>query len=232
MKILVVEDDLSTRVLLKKILERADYVVYEADDGKTALEMAEIPNIDIFLVDVMMPSISGIDFIYHLKQNPITANKPVVLCTSVSNQDIVKKAIALGISGYVVKPITAGALLRTIEKCKKQISPVLESESYTARRLGLDTSEYRDLVTLLVSNAKNQLHTLGGKIEKGDVQQFEQFVNDLSVSAENLGAKRLHNVAREAKIAAPKSDKDLLMKYLFYLKTEIDNLDQMVSKQG
>jgi len=230
MKIVVAEDDLSTRVLLKKILERNNYTVFEADSGQAVLKIPELPHVDIFLIDVLMPKMSGIDLIAHLKKNPITAKKPVILCTSNTNQDTVQKAISLGIAGYVIKPINANSLIKTIQKCKKQISPVLENQSQISKRLGLSYAEYGDLLKLWVADAKGQLQNMGRNIEKGELIQFAKFVSDLGVSAENLGAARLHTVASEAKIAAtPDSDKELLLKYLFYLKTEIDQLHHTVA---
>jgi len=226
---LIIDDDLSIRKLMKKILEREIYSVLEAENGNSALQVLKKSNVDIIITDLLMPGMSGLELLHYLKDDPITAIKPVILCTSVSNHVTVQEAISQGIFGYLIKPISANVLVAKVKECESQIIPVLENQKKVSRRLGLDTNECRELLTLLVDDSKERLRILGRKMESGDMEPFEQFVTDLSISAENLGAKRLHDAAQKTKNVASKSDNRGLIKWLFYLRAELENLDQALT---
>ncbi len=120
-KILVIEDDLITRRLLKKILQRASHEVIEAESGPAALQALENATVDLIIADIMMPEMTGIELLRRLKEEPRTAKTPVIMCTTVSTRDTVLEAISLGISGYVLKPISATALLQKVNEALQQI---------------------------------------------------------------------------------------------------------------
>ena len=227
--ILIIDDDLSTRKLIKKILERETYNALEAEDGNSALEALKKSNVDIIITDLLMSGMSGLELVRHLKDDPITAVKPVILYTSVSNHVTVQEAISQGISGYLIKPINANVLLKKVKECQTEIIPVLENQIRVSRRLGLDTRECMELLTLLVDDAKERLRVLGRKMESGEIKPFAQFVTELSTSAENLGAKRLYDAAEKTKIAASKSDNRGLIKYIWYIRAELENLRQAIT---
>lgn len=230
MKILVVEDDLITRKLLNKILQRADHEVIEAENGPVALQTLDETKVDLIIADIMMPEMSGLEILRHLKKDPRTARTPVILCTTVSNKDTVLEAISLGISGYVLKPISASAVLQKVNEARKQVNPVLEDPQHATERLGVDVDGYKELLSILIENAKQRMQEMKTRIEVDDIAPFETFARELSTSAANLGAEGLREAALEASIAVPKVAKDLREKYLINLKAEIDRLEQAVAE--
>jgi CheY-like chemotaxis protein len=119
MTILVVEDDLLTRKLLTKILQRATHEVIQAENGPLALQAIDKTKVDLIIVDIMMPEMTGLDLLRRLKEDPRTAKTPVIMCTTVSNRDTVLEAISLGISGYVLKPVSANELLKKVNEAKQ-----------------------------------------------------------------------------------------------------------------
>ena len=80
-KILVAEDDRSTRLLVKRILEREGYEVAESPDGGSAYNMAVEQKPDAIILDIWMPVLDGFDVLRRIQQNQATANIPVVLLT-------------------------------------------------------------------------------------------------------------------------------------------------------
>lgn len=102
MKILLVDD---SRFLLRenhRVLERAGHEVICAEDGESALRLIHEYAIDIILLDLLLPKISGIEVLQRLKANPATAEIPVVILSSLSekNRD---KLIAAGAEDYFEK---------------------------------------------------------------------------------------------------------------------------------
>lgn len=91
-KILVIEDNKSYQNLLKKALqlERLDVII--ADNGKIALALVEKENIDLIILDILMPEMDGISFYYHLK-NILKKHIPIIVLTNLSDAAAYSKDI-------------------------------------------------------------------------------------------------------------------------------------------
>jgi len=101
-KVLLVEDEMFVRELYERVLKQAGLEVITATDGITGLQAAdEKPN--LILLDIMMPGLNGIEVLRRLKQNANTSSIPVVLLTNLGQESIIKQALDLGASGYLMK---------------------------------------------------------------------------------------------------------------------------------
>jgi CheY-like chemotaxis protein len=109
-KILIVDDDPSTRFVLRLILERAGYAVVEAGNGQTALDLTTPdPPPDIVLTDLMMPVMTGVELIRRLRLDPRTAGIRIVVVSS--NADAAASLLSRGqVNAIVSKPFTASKL--------------------------------------------------------------------------------------------------------------------------
>jgi len=110
-RILVVEDDISLRTILKMQLERAGYTVRAAEDGERALQAVaeEVP--DLVLLDVMMPGMNGYEVCEALKSDVSTANIPVIMLTARSEQEDRIRGLSGGANDYLTKPYEVEELL-------------------------------------------------------------------------------------------------------------------------
>lgn len=110
-RILVVEDDISLRTILKMQLERAGYTVRAAEDGEQALRAVaeEVP--DLVLLDVMMPGMNGYEVCEALKSDIVTANIPVIMLTARSEQEDRIRGLTGGANDYLTKPYEVEELL-------------------------------------------------------------------------------------------------------------------------
>ncbi len=224
LRILLVEDDLSTRKLERVIVERIKYEAVEAESGKQALELLEVEPIDIIIADVLMSEIDGLELLRKVRSDPKTARIPVILCTSVSDQNYVTEALELGIAGYILKPIVARELQRKLVKAEKQLDPVLEDPKSTMYRLGLEPSEFQDLLIMMADQAKGRIKDMGGKVEVGDLSDFDKFSRDLSASAGTFGAIALRNAASDAGDKIVTADQEIRQRYIFSLATQVERL--------
>lgn len=111
--ILVVEDDEQIRYFVKSILSD-DFQIIEAENGKIALEMAERELPDIIITDLLMPEMSGNDFVLLLKNNSIVSHIPVVVCSSKSAQSNKVNLLELGAAAYISKPFHPDELKLTL----------------------------------------------------------------------------------------------------------------------
>lgn len=103
LRVLVVDDDPSIRLLCRVNLEAAGLVVDEAADGKEALDAALEEPPDVALVDVMMPGLDGWQLAERLRASERTANVGVVFITALTGEGARERARALGAT-YVSKP--------------------------------------------------------------------------------------------------------------------------------
>ena len=117
--ILVVEDD---PVLLKMYTEKFTFEgfgVLNAKDGEEAFTVATKGGIDIILLDIMLPRMSGTDFLEKLRQDPKGKNLPVVALTNLAEEGEKQKALKLGVKEYIVKAMQTPE--QVVEKIKKYI---------------------------------------------------------------------------------------------------------------
>jgi two-component system chemotaxis response regulator CheY len=104
--ILIVDDDPSTRFVLRLILEREGYTVLEAGNGAAALAMIKLDSLpDIVMTDLMMPIMTGVELVRRLRSEPRTAKVRIVVVSS--NPEA---AQSLEVDAIVTKPFTAAKL--------------------------------------------------------------------------------------------------------------------------
>jgi CheY-like chemotaxis protein len=101
-KVLLVEDSKFLRVANERALARAGYEVSTAADGEEALRVANEKLPDIILLDMMLPRLSGLEVLHVLKQNPATADIPVIVLTSLSQRNE-ERLIHEGAAAYFEK---------------------------------------------------------------------------------------------------------------------------------
>lgn len=111
MNILIVEDDSAIRDLIDINLSMAGYITFMAEDGEKALEVFNKENIDLVLLDVMLPQISGFELIKKIKEKDV----PVIFITAKDSVLDKVKGLRLGADDYIVKPFEAIELLARIE---------------------------------------------------------------------------------------------------------------------
>lgn len=101
--ILIIEDDPLLLKMYKTKLETEGFQVLTADEGESGLKLALTQKVDFVLLDIMMPKMSGIDFLTSLRQNPQGKNLPVLVFSNLIDEEKLQKAKALGVKEYLIK---------------------------------------------------------------------------------------------------------------------------------
>jgi CRP-like cAMP-binding protein len=114
-KILVIEDNDDIRESITEILELADYEVFQADNGKAGVELANANLPDLILCDIMMPELDGYGVLYLLNKNPLTTATPFIFLTAKAERMDMRKGMEMGADDYLVKPFDDVELLNAIE---------------------------------------------------------------------------------------------------------------------
>jgi CheY-like chemotaxis protein len=113
--ILVVDDLPANRDLMLRRLERSGFQGIAASSGPEALELVRRGNIDLVLLDIMMPGMTGLDVLRTLRATRSTAALPVVMVTAKTDSEDVVEALSLGANDYVTKPVDYPVALARIQ---------------------------------------------------------------------------------------------------------------------
>lgn len=102
MKLLIVDDQYGIRVLLKEVFTREGLEVFQAANGKVALEIIHVEHPDLILLDMKMPGMDGLELLRHLKKEAV--NPKVIMMTAYGELDMVEEATKLGALAHFTKP--------------------------------------------------------------------------------------------------------------------------------
>ncbi len=109
-KVLLVEDEDSLRRVVKDLLEREGFTVFEAADGVAALDQIDRAAPDIVVLDLNLPRLDGYGVLSHLRARPATVNLPVIVLTAKGDEDSEVRVFEYGASDYLTKPFRPRAL--------------------------------------------------------------------------------------------------------------------------
>ncbi len=118
LQVLLIEDAVGIPIL--KILEKWGYQVTLAPDGEQAWDLLGKNNFDLFLIDWMLPGISGIDLVERIRQHDHYQHAPIIMISGKTEKADIVTAIGSGVNDYMAKPFTAVQLRDKIEAVWQQ----------------------------------------------------------------------------------------------------------------
>lgn len=116
MKVLVVEDNVSGKLLLYKILRREGYQVFSSNNGAEAVELLKKEAFDAVLTDWMMPQLDGIELIHYIRKN-IRPVPVLMMITALDSRQAREKALDAGADDYITKPFHVHEIRERLENC-------------------------------------------------------------------------------------------------------------------
>jgi CheY-like chemotaxis protein len=116
MRVLIVDDEESTRLLLARLLSAELGVDAQlAGTREQALRLAETTSYDAILLDLLMPGIGGFAVLNEIRASPANAATPVIIVSVVAEQETIDRCLAAGASAYHVKPVRRAELIETVK---------------------------------------------------------------------------------------------------------------------
>ena len=104
-QIMVVDDDQDTVAILAHHLRREGFVPIEANSGAQCLKLVHENEVDVILLDLMMPEMDGFEVVKALRDNPETAEIPIIMITARDDLDARAEGMRLGVSDFLAKPV-------------------------------------------------------------------------------------------------------------------------------
>ena len=137
---MVVDDDQDTVAILGRHLQREGFVPIEVTSGAECLKLLQIHEVDVILLDLMMPDMDGFQVVKALKNNPDTAEIPIIMITARDDLDARAEGMRLGGSDFLAKPVfrrqlasRVRAQLEVVETTRKTIETIDRIEGFKAR---------------------------------------------------------------------------------------------------
>lgn len=114
-KILLAEDNSTLSLLLKFRLEKEGYEPLIAENGKVAIELIEQHEPALILTDIMMPFVSGLEVISHVR-NKLEMKVPIIVFSAAGQEEMVLKAFNLGANDFMGKPFSPNELIIRVKR--------------------------------------------------------------------------------------------------------------------
>ena len=125
---LIIEDDVVSRDLLRLVFEYDGFQCMEAENGAMGLTMLESHSFDVIILDNAMPVMTGLEFLDHVQRNPQQSDAPIIMITGLLNPEVRESATKLGAYAIVGKPYDLGELRALVSQLSER-SPSLPQES-------------------------------------------------------------------------------------------------------
>lgn len=121
MKILIVDDDKTTRKILGIYLKSKGYEVAYAENGLDAMEKLGAESFGLVMTDLNMPYMDGLELIRRMKLEPSTKRIPVLMVTTEADEIEKKRAYEAGAEGFLTKPVSADMVSENIKTILSRI---------------------------------------------------------------------------------------------------------------
>lgn len=205
-RILVIDDEIDLRHLVRTALPQEIYELIEADDGPTGLQLADASPPDLVLCDVRLNGLNGYDVLRALREKPATANVPVVLVTGSADLLGMREGMKLGADDYLPKPFAVKDLVTMVQS---------QLEKSSARRKAADSAltQLRSNISMMLP--QELLNPLSGIIGLADI---------LSTDAEKLAPAERAEIGRDIHRSGERLHR-LIRNFLIYTQVELLAVD-------
>jgi two-component system, chemotaxis family, chemotaxis protein CheY len=119
-KVLIIDDSITMRQMVSFTLEKAGHEVQMADSGLAALKITDKERFDLFITDLNMPGMNGLELIKELRMRQASRSKPILVLTTEADADKKAAGRAAGATGWIVKPFDPSALLAVLPRVLNQ----------------------------------------------------------------------------------------------------------------
>jgi two-component system, sensor histidine kinase and response regulator len=140
-RIMVVDDDPDTVTILARSLEREGFRTIEAHSGAECLRLiAEKHAVDLILLDLMMPELDGFQVVEALKNNPDSAQIPIIVISARDDVDARSEGMRLGVNDFLTKPVLRKQLANRV-RAQLEMLATLRANEATLNRISADIAK-------------------------------------------------------------------------------------------
>ena len=207
MKILIVDDDKISRMIITRALQKAGYETLEAERATIAIELLNGQEpIALVISDITMPDMDGLELLAHIRSTPALERLPVLIFTVRSDQEIRERAATFEVAGYLLKPADITKLRETVaEILDDQLQPLADLHG-TLQRLDVTPEMYFEMLDQLAGTISSSEVEVRKALAEKDRRALTAWVSSQWGAAKNLGAERLASVLGRQTQASERSE--------------------------
>lgn len=202
-RILVVEDETKIVEFIESYLLNSGYTVYKASTGREALRIFNQQDIDLLLLDLMLPDITGEEICKEIRKS---SKVPIIMLTAKSGDENIINGLDMGADDYMTKPFSPRQMIARVNALFRRVSPeedtaglltfregdlIIDTANYTVKKSGavtyLTPSEYKILITL--ARRPNKVFTREELINVAFDGDFFGYDRTIDSHIKNLRAK-------------------------------------------
>ncbi len=201
-KILVVDDEAIIRVLLDEILSEEGYQVFQATDGRVALDLMEKETFDLIISDMVMPEVGGIEVLQAAFR--IDPHYAVIMITGYPSVETAVKLVSMGAADYITKPFNVDLIKVTVAKVlamSHTASSVASNSStdsfgsWDAERGAYNLQIFSGLLDNEVARSQHRSHEMSLLVM--DIDKFETYIGEGGTAAGDQLTKTLCKIISE-----------------------------------
>ncbi len=211
-KIVVADDNIHNRLVASIIIKNRGAVVFEAENGKEAIQLAVDKNADLILMDLQMPVLNGYEATKMLREREFIS--PIIALTANAIKGEKEKCIEAGMDDYIAKPFTENELLKTVSIWldqkpnpdlkpveNKTIRPELEERLYdisTLKSISRDNDIFiRKMVNLFCEQTPPLLEEMKNAYRNNDLKTMGALAHRIKPSLDNL---HIHSLKQDIRL--------------------------------
>lgn len=237
-KVLVAEDHPVNRKILAEFLRSLDSEVYEAENGKEALEsIKKHPSVQIIFMDIQMPEIDGVEATVRLRKENYSGI--IIACTANNDPENFAKYVKTGMNDVLVKPFKRNNVKILLEKWSTVINlpagaeiAFLDSKLITNQELW-DTDDFEDTISNdwnlgrqilhdFCEQTKNMISELESAVRKDDFENIHRIAHTIKGSSAAISANKLNCIGNLISQASKSHDKEEIIKQTENLRNEFE----------
>lgn len=140
-KLLVCDDEEGLRKIVRKYAEYEGYEVFEASNGREAIELSEQEVFDVIIMDIMMPELDGFSAVKEIRKN---SNVPIIMVSARGEEYDKMLGFELGVDDYVVKPFSSKELMLRVQAILRRVNQQFQqNDVIKIKDLVIDMSAYK-----------------------------------------------------------------------------------------
>jgi signal transduction histidine kinase/CheY-like chemotaxis protein len=235
LRILLAEDNLVNQKVASLILEKMGHTVTIASDGREVLALLQEGMFDIILMDVQMPLLDGIETTRLIRKRESergAAAIPIIAMTAHAYNEYSANCLAVGMNGFIVKPIRGADLAGAISRYCPSASAGQEVPTGSGRaapidypevmaRVGDDPEILRAILDAFLQDAPQQVAILQESLRGNDLPLASRQAHTLKGCAANIGASRLRVLAADLEQAIATSDRNSVESLMMAMDNEM-----------
>lgn len=215
MQVMVVDDDIVSRIALQDLMARAGFTdIIDFEDGQAAWDFLQTGPMPVLCCcDVRMPKMTGIELLQLIRKNERLNHMPFILITSGSERDVVKKAIMLEVGGYIVKPFNKyTAIKKLTEVFAASYKKIAEKPDATALRLSIPNEKLVEYYAAFIVRVEELIKCVKLSASADFSQPIKDQFSDINKGCLTLGL--WHCSKQLERLESLECDQEETVKYL------------------